>query len=867
MSLRLSRLATVGALLLFTLPVIAVLPPRATAADRDTERARIERAAALKRVQQQLLAKGARRHLDRARTVAEARRRHQPPPAAATGRKVPLDWREADGPQGSEAALRYGRYARPASVNAGILPNVRVNDPTGDVPNAGQSEAHVAAWNQYVLAAWNDGQGLTFTPYRTAQGYGYSTDGGATFTDGGEVPIDAVAPAETTWTSDPVVSVNEKTGEFWYCGMFDISGTFNGVAVRKATFNGSAIQWGPLRVVRRAGNTQLFFDKPWMVVDSVSSRVYVTYSTFSTTGDTIDFQRSNVGVTGFDNPLKLSSGAESGLVQGSRPVVGPAGELYVVWYSINLALPYDDFFRIRKSTDQGANFGAAVNAARAYINFGSGAPGFNRELGIGFPSVAVDRSTGAHRGRIYVGWNESIDFYDDDLGLSGNLNETEANDLPATANTFTMGQSVKGFVSTTSDFDYWKFTGTAGQTVILFADTVAATLDMSLRLFCADGSTHLAFSAPGAGGNNLIVFTLPVAGTYYLRMASFSGTGRYSVQTGFDVPTAGERARDHRDCFTTWSDNGSAWATPVRLNDSPAGYDDWLPELAVGGDHGIVGKGVAYGIWFDWRDSPADKCGGLSNIYLSRSEDGGQSWLPVGLLSDAQTNWSQVASNIAPNQGDYLGLFANAASLYAVWGDGRNGNPDVYAAIIPLQFTPTEVALASARAEPDRVTLVWYAGARSGFTATVERRAGSGAFAALGQAAADGTGQLAFVDRDVAPGARYAYRLTWDEGGTRRASPETWVTVPLTADFSLQGARPNPAAPSGVFVTFSLPDARSATLELLDVSGRRLADRLVTGAGAQVVNLAEGRTLEPGVYLVRLTQGGRSLTARVSIVR
>ena len=60
----------------------------------------------------------------------------------------------------------------------------------------------------------------------------------------------------------------------------------------------------------------------------------------------------------------------------------------------------------------GATFGAEATACSFYDDFGSGAPGFNREQSIALPSIAVDRSTGATRGRVYVAWNESIDFYD-----------------------------------------------------------------------------------------------------------------------------------------------------------------------------------------------------------------------------------------------------------------------------------------------------------------------------------------------------------------------------------------------------------------------------------------------------------------------
>ena len=79
-----------------------------------------------------------------------------------------------------------------------------------------QNEPSIAAWGNDVIAAWNDWPNANYAA-GSLQGYAYSTDGGVTFTDGG-VPE---APEGTFWLSDPVVTVNEKTGEFYYCALFD----------------------------------------------------------------------------------------------------------------------------------------------------------------------------------------------------------------------------------------------------------------------------------------------------------------------------------------------------------------------------------------------------------------------------------------------------------------------------------------------------------------------------------------------------------------------------------------------------------------------------------------------------------------------
>ena len=84
---------------------------------------------------------------------------------------------------------------------------------------------------------------------------------------------------------------------------------------------------------------------------------------------------------------------------------------------------------------------------------------------------------------------------------------------------------------------------------------------------------------------------------------------------------------------------------------------------------------------------------------------------------------------------------------------------------------------------------------------------------------------------------------------------------------ALAGARPNPAS-DRLTVSFSLPDASPARIDLWDVAGRRLRTREVgaLGAGSHVVDLA-GERLPAGIYLIRLTRGDRALSARAVVIR
>ena len=69
-------------------------------------------------------------------------------------------------------------------------------------------------------------------------------------------------------------------------------------------------------------------------------------------------------------------------------------------------------------------------------------------------------------------------------------------------------------------------------------------------------------------------------------------------------------------------------------------------------------------------------------------------------------------------------------------------------------------------------------------------------------------------------------------------------------------------------MVFSLPVSASAWLQLVDVSGLQVMTREVgsLGAGRHTVDLAAGRRLPPGLYLVRLTQGANQRVTRVVVV-
>jgi len=190
-----------------------------------------------------------------------------------------------------------------------------------------------------------------------------------------------------------------------------------------------------------------------------------------------------------------------------------------------------------------------------------------------------------------------------------------------------------------------------------------------------------------------------------------------------------------------------------------------------------------------------------------------------------------------------------------------------------LYSQPVDVlaSLYRSEASPDSVVLVWSVSGKTP-SAVVERSSPTVAWSALETVFVDGSGYLHCADATVAPGTRYGYRLRLAGAEGDVLAGETWVDVPKRtgdAGVALASVRPNPSHGSAPTVRFTLPSAAAASLELLDVSGRRIVAREVgsLGAGRHALALDEAQNLAPGFYLVRLTQGANSRTTRMAVTR
>lgn len=238
-------------------------------------------------------------------------------------------------------------------------------------------------------------------------GVAYSFDHGHTWTANTLAGLHA-SYGKYDAQGDPAVG-GLRGGKFHYAFIdFDRDepgGTFeNRLAV--ATSSDGGVTWPLLGVIvdhqdpPPVGTQHDIEDKPYLAVDRTGGprdgNIYVTWTRFVPAGSgRIMFSRSTDGGTSFSTPMQISDVA-SLFTQGSQPVIGPNGEIYVVWINSST-------LRIDKSTDGGMSWGTDVVVASVH-HVPNPLPGAQFQVPT-FPSMAVDPVSG----NVYVVWQDAGD--------------------------------------------------------------------------------------------------------------------------------------------------------------------------------------------------------------------------------------------------------------------------------------------------------------------------------------------------------------------------------------------------------------------------------------------------------------------------
>jgi subtilase family serine protease len=602
--------------------------------------------------------------------------------------------------------------------------NVRVNDSTGDASNEIQSTVSVAAWGRYVVVCFYDSFGRA-TGDRV--GYAWSCDYGRTFADGGALPKLGANDS----VMYPAVLTDDDQGNFYVTTSYwtlnsSLFKTGDAVAVWKGSFSGSTFGWSPPVFAASTTNiptqNKFYYYTPCIAADPYDSHVYIIYSDYTGSNDgyATEVHSADRGVT-WSSPVRVS--ATGHWQDFSTLAIGPEHEVYVIFWSeqskyiwCNLGNSYSpNSFMFRRSLDHGSSWSAENIIAYPSTNDFFTGPG-----DYGSPYVptllAVDRSNGPNRGRIYLAWSE-IATWGAPSSTGTTVAEVESNATPATATPVTLGDDATGTAASTDDIDFWRINLTAGQTVLLQVEpqgwncgSGGATHSFAIRLYATPANTTALPDTLLACSNrstfpSRVVHTVQRTGTYYFRIL-LTTTGAtnitYRIRTrllALAAPSGAYPARDARDVVLISSgDRGATWSSKVRVNDSPAGLADERPSVAVSPYDGRV-----LVFWYDRRESlnpGATNQAQFTDYYFAESTNGGTSFGPGRRLTDVSG-----AGAGAPATTTTLGYFnlpdVVGGTFYAGWADLRSPNSatgtDAYAARIDLE--PPSPAIVGAPSE------------------------------------------------------------------------------------------------------------------------------------------------------------------------
>src|SRR5215831_5159445 len=236
--------------------------------------------------------------------------------------------------------------------------NSLVNNNAGSTGTAffTQSETTLVAFGNTVVVGFND-SGSNSGGTNKFTGFARSTDGGATFTDGGTLPTNPNGDA-----GDPVLARNNSTGRIYYATL-----QFSGSGIRVFRSDDNGATWAA--PVQGAPGKSGFQDKEWITVDNFAGagagNVYLVARDFGVGNGIYFFRSTDNGATfGPSGGTLITPG-----FQGAFVAVGPDHSVYVFWFA-------GPTLQMRKSTNQGLTFGPPVIVASGLVG------GVNGDLGL-----------------------------------------------------------------------------------------------------------------------------------------------------------------------------------------------------------------------------------------------------------------------------------------------------------------------------------------------------------------------------------------------------------------------------------------------------------------------------------------------------
>jgi hypothetical protein len=335
-----------------------------------------------------------------------------------------------------------------------VGPNVQVNAPQELFPAGLQTRSTATLGasedGQRLLAGWEDFRGQCGPPGNQAcppedpsglSGFGFSVDGGITWTDLGAVPpVGTAQDAGHPWIDRGIFGGQGDHGgqpreTFFLTSRLrdSTTGVFLGLSVHRGHFAAGNFTLDDAQAIDPPAATATLSRPAIAASKDSSGDAYIVETNLIGTCDIpflglgqIEVYRTNDGGDTWQGPAVVSPDASEVtdpndpncvLLEGPEQVssavaIGPKGEVYVVWqYGPNLQIDrptaYLSAIDFSRSLDHGKKFSAPQRLADINANRNNQPVGYARTRMNDQPRIAVALS-GRHQGRIYVTFYQPV---------------------------------------------------------------------------------------------------------------------------------------------------------------------------------------------------------------------------------------------------------------------------------------------------------------------------------------------------------------------------------------------------------------------------------------------------------------------------
>jgi len=244
-----------------------------------------------------------------------------------------------------------------------------------------------------------------------------------------DLPLPPAKGNGLNFASDPSLAFDTRGNVFYsYIVVYVGNGNgINGTAMGVARSNDGGQSYPQFTLFSQEGGSGHFNDKPMITADTnrgsrFRDNVYVAWDAAAggSTGGGVRLARSTDHGATFTT-VRIDDPRGPGRAIGAVPFVGPRGEVYAAWndYAANT-------IAFNRSLDGGLTWGQPVVVAPKRIVFDIAIPAEFNRAALVYPACDADRSSGAHRGRLYCSWmdltaaghTDIVASYSDDGGAS-----------------------------------------------------------------------------------------------------------------------------------------------------------------------------------------------------------------------------------------------------------------------------------------------------------------------------------------------------------------------------------------------------------------------------------------------------------------